>query len=208
MNKETVLEKANSAVEAVEASLEKLNDAENKATELSEGIESLLQEETELLASEESEAVKNKSLLKIRVAVDVKKSLLAKVDAQISSLLEQTISLGIYSYNYIGAIRNALVASRKSRALAELEKLFPPTVFLDVQRYVGMSLPVHEIENGGASQPTWVWSRPDQCLDGCRGLRSEFARLSAMVESDPDPIEIPTPPANLRHDTQFLGSLS
>jgi hypothetical protein len=215
MNTNEALSKTEAAISATEQKLSILDDTEAQVSDLSKSIEELSQEEADLLASDQSESKKLAALLKIRATIDVRKSSLAKLNAEIGALQDKAIALGIFADRFLCAIRDALVAFRTDQILAELGKLFKASVLLELKRFTGWSLAVAEVEDGH-DRFTWVWTKPENCLANARNLRSEFNRLSAMVQSEPE-IEIvtsegwtvPVPPAGrYNRSVAFVGSKS
>ncbi len=214
MNTNEVLSKTEAAVVAVESKLQELTDLEQKAAQLDQEIAALTQGEQDILASNKADEIKTKKLIEARTIREVKASNLSKLKNEIAAIEGEAIALGLYANNFIGALRDALVASRTERVLEGLTQLFKPNVLLELKRFASFSLLVDEVEGNGHDRFIWVPSRLDMCLDNCKKLRAEFNRLSAMTESEPS-IEIITSegwtvPAvwGRRQDVQFLGALA
>lgn len=185
-DKQTVLTAAEQAVSNVAAKLAELTILEQKSAELEQEIATLAQSEQEILQSDKSDESKTKKLIEARTRREVKESSLTKLQSTISGSTEESIALGIHADKFLCAIRDALVAARITRVLAELARLFKSSVLLELKRFAQFSLLVDEIEGNGHDRFTWVSTRKDLGLANASKIRAEFNRLVAMADSEAD----------------------
>ena len=184
MNKQTVLERAKAAVSAVDGLLTRLDKLTNDAQTLSASIAALQNDEADLLKSEATEEQKVKSLLKVRATIDVKSAALKKLQAEIGAVHDEVRVLGDKANLFVGAVHDALVASRRAKVSEHLKALFIAQAQLELQRFLPYSLAVHEIETGIDRLQWYPAAQADRNVSTARNVRSTFDQLATLAEAE------------------------
>jgi hypothetical protein len=171
MNKNEVLDAAEKAVQNVESKLSEIAELSAEATRLESEISKQAQAEAEILASDKSDESKVKKLLEVRARRDVHVANLSKTKNNIGATEQEAIALGNRADYWLGAVRDALIVSRKARVMRELEATFSKRVLLELSGFVEFSLLVQEVESEGHGRFFWSAAQPEKSLNNCTKIR-------------------------------------
>jgi hypothetical protein len=127
--------------------------------------------------------------VEVRARRNVHVANLSKTKNNIGATEQEAIALGNRADYWLGAVRDALIVSRKARVMRELEATFSKRVLLELSGFVEFSLLVQQVESEGHGRFFWSAAQPEKSLDNCTKIRLLADHLIGLAKSEPE-IEI------------------